>query len=160
MKIIHLTDLHLVPPGEKLWGLDPFARFDAALNDIAAHHADAGLVAITGDLAERGETAAYELLRDRLSRFPLPVRLMLGNHDDRANYLQVFGGADASGHVQGALELGGAALLFLDTLKGRHLPPAFMTRRAGTGWRRHWPVRRESPSIFSCITRPSTSGTA
>ena len=30
MKLIHLTDLHLVPPGETLWGLDPFARLDAA----------------------------------------------------------------------------------------------------------------------------------
>ena len=38
MKLIHITDLHLMPPGGTLWGLDPFARLDAALNDIAAHH--------------------------------------------------------------------------------------------------------------------------
>ena len=63
MKLIHLTDLHLMPPGELLWGLDPFARFDAALVDIAAHHADADLCVITGDLTEKGDVAAYELLR-------------------------------------------------------------------------------------------------
>ena len=33
MKLINLTDLHLMQPGETLWGLDPFARLDAA------HHA-------------------------------------------------------------------------------------------------------------------------
>jgi 3',5'-cyclic AMP phosphodiesterase CpdA len=118
MKLIHLTDLHLVPPGERLWGLDPAARLDAALDDIARHHADADLCAITGDLAERGEVAAYELLKQRLARFPVETHLMLGNHDERASYRAVFGG---SGYVQHAVERDGAYLLFLDTLKG---PPS------------------------------------
>lgn len=121
MKLIHITDLHLVPPGQTLWGLDPFARFDAALNDIAAHHADASLCAITGDLTEKGEAAAYELLKERLARFPIATHLMLGNHDDRANYLKVFGGADSSGYVQHAITREGCRLIFLDTLKG---PPS------------------------------------
>jgi 3',5'-cyclic-AMP phosphodiesterase len=121
MKLIHLTDLHLMPPGELLWGLDPFARFDAALNDIAAHHADADLCVITGDLTEKGDIAAYELLKERLARFPIRTQLLLGNHDDRANYLKVFGGADATGHVQHVMEQDGRYLFFLDTLKG---PPS------------------------------------
>ena len=121
MKFIHLTDLHLVPPGESLWGLDPFARLDVALTDIATHHADADFVAITGDLTERGDIAAYEALRDRLKRLPLETHLILGNHDDRANYLQVFGGADEAGHVQKGFVHDGAHWLFLDTLKG---PPS------------------------------------
>lgn len=121
MKIIHITDLHLVPPGELLWGLDPLARFDAALADIATHHADADFCVITGDLAERGEVAAYEALRARLKSFPIETHLLLGNHDDRENYLLVFGGADAAGHVQKAMARNGAQFLFLDTLKG---PPS------------------------------------
>ena len=68
MKIIHITDLHLMPRGETLWGLDPFARLDAALTDIAAHHADADLCVITGDLTEKGDVAAYEMLKQRLAR--------------------------------------------------------------------------------------------
>ena len=70
MKFIHLTDLHLTAPGEKLWGLDPHQRVQAALDDIMAHHADAERVIITGDLTERGERAAYAALkelRDRLT---------------------------------------------------------------------------------------------
>lgn len=121
MKLIHITDLHLMPPGEMLWGLDPFARLDAALTDIAAHHADADLCVITGDLTEKGDVAAYGLLRERLKRFPLETHLLLGNHDDRANYLAVFGGADGHGHVQQAIMREGCHLFFLDTLKG---PPS------------------------------------
>ena len=121
MKLIHLTDLHLMPPGEMLWGLDPFARFDAALTDIAAHHADADLCVITGDLTEKGDVAAYQMLKERLARFPLETHLLLGNHDDRAHYLKVFGGAAESGHAQHAITREDCHLLFLDTLKG---PPS------------------------------------
>lgn len=118
MKLIHLTDLHLMPQGEMLWGLDPYARFDAALDDIAALHADADLCAITGDLTEKGGIAAYEMLKERLARFPIETHLIPGNHDDRASYRTVFGG---SGYVQHAVRREGAHLLFLDTLKG---PPS------------------------------------
>ncbi|WP_421693173.1 phosphodiesterase [Aestuariivirga sp.] len=121
MKLIHLTDLHLMPPGETLWGLDPFDRLDKALTDIATHHPDAGLCIITGDLAEKGDIAAYKMLKQRLKRFPIETHLMLGNHDDRVNYLQVFGGADETGHVQEVLVREGFHLLLLDTLKG---PPS------------------------------------
>ena len=35
MKFIHITDPHLVPPGELLWGLNTFERLEACLADIA-----------------------------------------------------------------------------------------------------------------------------
>ena len=118
MKFIHVTDLHLTGPGESLWGLDPWARFEACLADIATHHGDAAFCAITGDLTERGDIAAYEALARRLAEFPMETHLMLGNHDNRENYRAVFGG---SGFVQHHWTGGGAHCLFLDTLKG---PPS------------------------------------
>lgn len=137
MKFIHITDLHLVAPGHLLWGLDPLARLDACLHDILTHHGDASFCAITGDLAEQGEIAAYEALRRRLAAFPIETHLMLGNHDGRENYLSVFGGADGWGHVQHMLARDGLHFLFLDTLKG---PPS----SAGLydAARREW-LRRE-----------------
>ncbi|WP_420103861.1 metallophosphoesterase, partial [Bosea sp. (in: a-proteobacteria)] len=50
MKIIQITDTHLVPPGGIVHGLDPAQQLREALADIAARHADADLVVITGDL--------------------------------------------------------------------------------------------------------------
>jgi Icc protein len=123
MKFIHVTDLHLVQENEVLWGLKPIESLDACLADIAKHHADAAFVAITGDLAERGEVAAYELLKQRLATLDLPVLLMLGNHDDRSNFKQVFSDVplDHGGFVQQVREEHGGVFLFLDTLKG---PPS------------------------------------
>jgi 3',5'-cyclic-AMP phosphodiesterase len=121
MKFIHVTDIHLVPPGQKLWGFDPLARLDACLADIEKYHSDAAFCAVTGDLTEKGDQSAYEVLKERLARFPIETHLMLGNHDDRANHIKVFGGADPSGHVQKAITRDGARFLFLDTLKG---PPS------------------------------------
>lgn len=121
MKFLHVTDLHLVPEGQMLWGLSPVERLRKCLADIAAWHADAAFLAISGDLTEKGDVACYELLATLLKDVPLPVHLMLGNHDDRGNYLSVFGGADCSGFVQHAISVRGTRFLFLDTLKG---PPS------------------------------------
>lgn len=120
MKLIHLTDLHLGPPGEQLWGLDPYDRADRVLTDIAARHADAELCVITGDLADGGDPGAYAWLAERLSGLPLETVLMIGNHDDRARMRAVLPGLmdDGSGFVQGVRETDAGALIFLDTFKG------------------------------------------
>jgi 3',5'-cyclic AMP phosphodiesterase CpdA len=118
MKFVHLTDLHLVPPAQKLWGFETLQRLDKCLADIVKYHADAEFCAISGDLAERGEIEAYAALKKRLANFPLPVHLMLGNHDDRANFLKVFGGPAEGGFVQHRVIRSGRHFLFLDTLKG------------------------------------------
>lgn len=118
MKFIHITDLHLVPPSHRLWGLDPFSRLDQCFADIMKHHGDAKFCAISGDLTERGEAESYRALQERLEKLQLPVHLMLGNHDDRANFLRVFNGPLEGGFVQHRLILDGQHFLFLDTLKG------------------------------------------
>jgi 3',5'-cyclic-AMP phosphodiesterase len=123
MKFIHVSDLHLVPKGDKLWGLDPFARFEACLDDIAKFHHDAAFVVISGDLAERGEVLAYRQLKARLTDFPIETHLMLGNHDDRGHFFSAFPEAprDPAGFVQSAIAREDSLFLMLDTLKG---PPS------------------------------------
>lgn len=123
MKIVHVTDTHLVAPGVALYGLDPFERLRACITDICAHHADAAFCVVTGDLAHKGEAAAYEALHGQLARLPMPWFALLGNHDLRAPYRQAFtdAPADADGFVQAALRLPEGDFLFLDTLdEGRN----------------------------------------
>ena len=117
MKIIQITDLHLVRPGELLFESDPLRRLDACIADVRANHGDADLCVFTGDLAERGEPEAYAALRERLHGLPMPVRLLLGNHDDRAAFRTTFPdvAADPHGFVQSTLDGELGRFIFLDT---------------------------------------------
>lgn len=124
MKIIHLTDPHFVLPGALLYGLDPRARLDAAVESINALHADADLVVVTGDLAHWGQPAAYTGLRECLSALEVPCVPILGNHDDRRAFLELFPDAlqDANGFIQGIRETQEGRLVFLDTNQpGTHM---------------------------------------
>ncbi len=116
MKLIHFSDIHLTTPGQTIGGRDPNANFERALDHCLVDHADAELMVITGDLSDWGDRADYVRLRDRLSRLPLPVKLCIGNHDDRQTFLEVFPEAtDQLGFAQGVHDVSGGRCLFLDT---------------------------------------------
>jgi 3',5'-cyclic AMP phosphodiesterase CpdA len=119
VKLVHLTDPHLVAPGDRLFGLDPLDRLDRALAHVRRHEPDAQWLLITGDLTDRGEPAAYRALAERLASMPQPALLLLGNHDDRAAFTQAFPEAprDERGFVHAVVDgADGVSLVALDTL--------------------------------------------
>ncbi|MGU3494367.1 phosphodiesterase [Xanthobacteraceae bacterium A53D] len=120
MKIVHVSDTHIVPAPSLLYGLDPRANLRAAFADINAHHADADVCVITGDLTHWGEAEAYDALGEILPELKLPTVLMIGNHDDRARFQARFPDAprDADGFVQGTMTTPQGTLVFLDTNDG------------------------------------------
>jgi Icc protein len=127
LTFIHLTETHLVAPGGKLYGLDPQARLEAAVQDIAARHGPASacpaeFAVLTGDLTHWGEPSAYFALGAALDRLPFPVHLLIGNHDDRAKFLAAFPSTPitAEGFVQQAFDTGAGRFILLDT----HVPGA------------------------------------
>ena len=122
MKLIHLTDPHLLAPGVRLYGLDPGARLAACVRDIAERHADAEFCVVTGDIADRGEPAAYALAGELLAALPVPVHVIPGNHDDRTAFLAAFPDTpvDENGFVQKAIASPTGHFLFLDTLSPQH----------------------------------------
>ncbi len=121
MKIVHISDIHLnVDP---VVGADTAAAFAACLSHVEKRHADAELVVISGDLSHHGRREADETLRGMLDASPLDPVLMIGNHDHRETFLEVFPGTpvDGDGHVQQVREAGGHRLIFLDTnVPGNH----------------------------------------
>ncbi len=121
MKFIHVTDMHIVPSGERLHGLDPLERLEACIADINAQHGDAAFCVFTGDLVHCGEPEAYMVLRDALANLSLPYRLLLGNHDDRDNFLSVFPEteSDENGFVQSIMRTPAGYFIFADTLDSR-----------------------------------------
>jgi 3',5'-cyclic AMP phosphodiesterase CpdA len=119
VRLVHLTDPHLVAPGGRLFGLDPLARLDEALAHVRRHEPSADLLLLSGDLADRGEDAAYQALASRLAAMPQPALALLGNHDAREAFRRAFPAAatTADGFVQAVVDGGdGISLVTLDTL--------------------------------------------
>ena len=121
MKLVHISDIHLTALGERMGGLNPHKRFAQALDHVRAHHGDATRIIITGDLTHWGEPAAYATLVDALTDLPCPVRLLIGNHDERGAFLTAFPNhpTDPSGFINHAETVDGTRLIYLDTTAPR-----------------------------------------
>lgn len=131
MKVVHISDIHI--HDQEILGQDPIANFRSCLAHVETHHGDADRVVITGDLTHHGLRRNYEALRDMLAGSPLTPRLMIGNHDDRANFRAVFDTVpvDADGHVQYAEDTPAGRFLYLDTAEaGTHAGHYGPDRRA------------------------------
>lgn len=122
LKIIHVSDTHIAPVGQLVVGLDPQRRFRQVVHAINRDHSDAALCVITGDLTDGGEEEAYRALAEILGELKVPYRLMMGNHDNRANFLRIFPDApvDQNGFIQSSVDLEDVRLIFLDTLDDDH----------------------------------------
>lgn len=122
MKLLQVTDTHVGRPGLVAHGVDPRARLEACVADINAHHADAALCLLTGDLVNEGGAEEYANLAAVLRDLQVPLRVMTGNHDQRRNLLQAFPHTpvDANGFCQSTFDVPGGRLLVLDTLREGH----------------------------------------
>jgi 3',5'-cyclic AMP phosphodiesterase CpdA len=133
MKFIHLTDTHLVAPGEPLHGLDPHANLLACVAAIRARHADAEFCVLTGDLVDNGDPRAYRAASEAIAALPMPVYVIPGNHDDRVALHESFANTrcDEHGFVQQVIDHGEARFMLLDTLEPQQgSAGAYCERRA------------------------------
>jgi len=119
MKIIHITDTHLLGNKGSLFGVDPLLRLKKALKSVLTHHSDASFVVITGDIANSGEEGAYKSLKDVLDSFPKRVYLLPGNHDNKEYMLRYFDICKNETFIQHTEIVNDNAFIFLDTaIKG------------------------------------------
>lgn len=130
LKLVVMSDIHLLPEGEVLRGLDTAPRFEKAVEDVNRFHADADLCVFAGDLTEKADPEAYALFDRIRAGVDLPQRVMVGNHDDRNVYLSQASAPmlDGDGFVQGYDDIKGHRIVMLDSSEpGRvdgHLCPA------------------------------------
>ncbi|MDQ4088393.1 MAG: phosphodiesterase [Pseudomonadota bacterium] len=122
MLIAQITDIHL--------GFDPFnpdefnrQRLDATLDMLRGLDPRPDLLLVTGDIANDGDDSqSYQRFGEAISGLPFPVFPLMGNHDSRTPFLELFpetGSAD--GFIQYAIEDHPLRILVLDTLEvGRH----------------------------------------
>lgn len=117
-KILVFTDIHIVDEGDRIIGIDPYERFREGLSHALSCHPDAARVVLMGDLAHHGRTTQYARLAELLKDVPVPVNLMMGNHDNRHVFLRQFPETELTreGYVQHMVDLGDTCLITLDTL--------------------------------------------
>jgi 3',5'-cyclic AMP phosphodiesterase CpdA len=90
--IAQITDLHIRPRGKVAYErVDTNAMLEAAVATIEALPRKPDLVIATGDLTDCGLAAEYQVLRELLKPLSMPVYLVPGNHDRRAELLAEFG---------------------------------------------------------------------
>jgi len=104
MLIAQLSDTHLQTGP---LAAEPARLLHRALGSVLSLDLRPDCVVITGDIANDGRDEEYTALVQILERFPLPVHLLPGNHDEPATMIARFGG---SGYLGG----GAAAHYFLD----------------------------------------------
>jgi 3',5'-cyclic AMP phosphodiesterase CpdA len=125
-------------------------------------------ILLSGDLArERGTAADYERLKLALSMAQAPVRLIPGNHDERANLARAFPeqpwgrDADAAAHLSWVEEVDGPGgtlrLVGLDSCSGRGVMGGFGARRQA--WlRRTLEAAPETPTLLAMHHPPFATG--
>lgn len=122
MLIAQISDTHITSPGQTL---DRHYQTALHLSRAVAHLCTLpeppDLVFVTGDCVEGGSVPEYERFQSLLRPLSIPVYVLPGNHDDRANMLQVFGNQGTrqmEGYIQYVVEGWPVRLIALDT----HVP--------------------------------------
>jgi 3',5'-cyclic AMP phosphodiesterase CpdA len=98
---LHLSDLHLAPPGQILAGVDPMRQMRGVLARIKQLDVAPAFIVVSGDLIDDGSANSYAVVNDVLKELgagSTPILLALGNHDDRAAFRRVVLGEERSDH--------------------------------------------------------------
>ena len=120
---LHLSDLHLVPPGELVGGVDPMRQMQGVLARIGKLDVSPAFVVVSGDLSNDGSAKSYEVVKGVLEELGgegknTPVLLALGNHDDRATFRRVIleeEGADGQKPYHHSRVIDGLRVIVLDS---------------------------------------------
>jgi hypothetical protein len=119
MILAHLSDLHLRHLGLPAYRVAETNKlFARAVDALLALEPRPDAVVVTGDLTDCGLVEEYRVLAEQLARLPMPVHLILGNHDRRDTFRAVFGDTEgaAPGFTGFDVTVAGVRLIGLDTV--------------------------------------------
>ena len=132
MKIIQITDTHLMPVKANLYKLNPSKNLVACVNSINKFHNDSDLCIITGDLTNNGDRQTYLDLSKILKKLKIPYYPLIGNHDHREIFSEIFPEVpiDKYGFVQQSITIPFGKIILLDTVENKKNWGSFCEKRA------------------------------
>lgn len=117
--VAHLSDPHLLTDRLQYDAVDTVARLESALERLGRVPTPPQALVFTGDLADRGEPAAYRRLREVVepaaAAFGAEVVWVMGNHDERAAYSRELFGAESEAPQDRVHDVAGLRIVALDT---------------------------------------------
>ncbi len=153
MQVVQISDLHI-------GGENAEERLATVVESICALNEKPDAVLMTGDLAETGSPAQYDLLR-RLLPSKVPILPVMGNHDLRTGIHRTFG-ADgllakmAGGFIQYETVIGDLRILVLDSVCEGSAEPEFCDARAS--WLEAELSKSAQPSLIAMHHPPTPCG--
>jgi Icc protein len=118
--LVHLSDTHFVAEGELYGSVDSENNLRLLFEQLEQSGARPEAIVFTGDLADKGDSAAYARLRAIVE--PAAARLgslviwVMGNHDDRSSFReQLLGQAPGTSPVDRVYDINGLRLIALDS---------------------------------------------
>jgi len=161
MLVAQISDLHVVPEGERAYGrVDTGALLHRALTALASGSPRPDWIVATGDLTQSGRYIEYARLREALVGVGISVLPVVGNHDSRVELRRAFGDdvdlSGADGFIQYAVDLGGLRLVVLDTVTTGSDEPSFCNVRAE--WLERALAESNAPTLLAMHHPPFASG--
>jgi Icc protein len=125
--LLHLSDTHLLAPGGRLYSrVDSEAHLRGLFAEIERSEGRPEAIIFTGDLADKGQPAAYDLLRSIVepaaARLGAQVIWVMGNHDEREAFREgLFGEMPTAKPVDRVYDVNGLRIITLDSsVPGHH----------------------------------------
>jgi len=122
IRITQLSDTHFLEDGEVPEGgfaYDTAEAFDAVRLHMA-NHTPHHMVVVTGDIADHGRSAQYQLAASAFSQLGAPVNVCPGNHDQDAAFTTGMGRPTIG--TSRVIEIDNWCFLFVDSNAGVMVP--------------------------------------
>lgn len=133
MRVLHLSDSHLRGDGKLSFRVvDTRYCLETAVSHLKNLDQKPDCIVLTGDLADCGDSKAYETLREALLPLAIPVYALPGNHDRRDRMRNIIGDwcpvdRDIAPYICYTVEKDSVRLIMIDTMQpgshSGHFPP-------------------------------------
>ena len=159
--LIQITDTHILPPGEVLYGsIDSARHLAETIREINRMQPLPDAVMFTGDLVDRGDIPGYRHFIDLVEPLKMPAWVIPGNHDDPAIMQQEFAGTScfpaSDATFQYAIEDLPFRILALNSrAEGTELPEFNTSKLA---WLETELARSNKPVLLAIHHPPMTTG--